>query len=91
MTGSQKDGSRLVDEAFSSQKPLIAFNTLKTESERNEHTGFAMLTKGCFTAIRNPLAHEPKILWNWNDEDDAVDYLTLISLLHRKLDVAQVR
>ena len=40
--------------------------------------------KGCFAAIRNPLAHEPKILWD--GEDDAADYFTLISLLHRRLD-----
>ncbi len=44
----------------------------------------AALLKGCFTAVRNPLAHEPKLLWQ--GEDDAADYLTLISLLHRKLD-----
>ena len=46
--------------------------------------GFAALLKGCFGAVRNPLAHEPKILWE--GEDDAADYLSLISLLHRKLD-----
>ncbi len=50
----------------------------------SEHKGFAALIKGCFGAIRNPLAHEPKILWD--GEDDAADYLTLISMLHRKLD-----
>ncbi len=40
--------------------------------------------KDCFAAVRNPLAHDPKILWE--GEDDAADYLSLISLLHRKLD-----
>jgi uncharacterized protein (TIGR02391 family) len=76
----------LVDEAFSMKKPLLAFNALQTETEKSEHSGFAMLLKGCFSAVRNPLAHEPKILWK--GEDDAADYLTLISLLHRKLDEA---
>ncbi len=52
----------------------------------DEPAGFAMLLKGCFQAIRDPRAHEPKILWK--GEDDAADYLTLISLLHRKLDEA---
>ena len=83
-TGVQKDGTALVDEIFAIGHPLLAFNTLRTESERMEHKGFAMLMKGCFMAIRNPLAHEPKILWH--GEEDAVDYLTLISLLHRKVD-----
>jgi len=41
----------------------------------------AQLLKGCFGAIRNPLAHEPKILWQ--GEDDAADYFSLVSLLHR--------
>ncbi len=39
-------------------------------------------------AVRNPLAHEPKLLWQ--GEEDAADYLSLISLLHRKLDGAVV-
>lgn len=86
LTGLKCDGAALVDEAFSLKKPLLAFNALQTETEKSEHTGFAMLLKGCFSAVRNPLAHEPKILWK--GEDDAADYLTIISLLHRKLDEA---
>lgn len=78
------DGARLVDAVFSIDKPLLAMNTLQTETERSEHKGFALLLKGCFGAVRNPLAHEPRILWE--GEDDAADYLSLISLLHRKLD-----
>jgi uncharacterized protein (TIGR02391 family) len=86
LTGLQSDGSLLVDEALSLKKPLLAFNSLQTETQMSEHKGFSMLLKGCFAAVRNPLAHEPKILWT--GEDDAADYLTLISLLHRKLDEA---
>ena len=78
------DGGRLVDVVFSINKPLLAMSKLQTETERSEHKGFAQLLKGCFGAIRNPLAHEPRILWK--GEDDAVDYLSLISLLHWKLD-----
>lgn len=84
MSGEEGDGAALVDKVFSTRQPRLAFNTLQTESERSEHTGFATLMKGCFAAVRNPLAHEPKILWS--GEDDAADYFTLISLLHRKLD-----
>lgn len=78
------DGATLVDQVFSVERPVLAFNTLTTETEKSEHKGFAMLLKGCFVAVRNPLAHEPKLLWH--GEDDAADYLSLISLLHRKLD-----
>jgi len=61
---------------------------LTTESERSEHKGFALLLKGAFSAIRNPTAHEPKILWQ--GEEDAADYITLLSMLHRKLDKAHI-
>ncbi|KAF5064477.1 TIGR02391 family protein [Methanoculleus sp. MH98A] len=84
MSGIQADGAALVDRAFSIDRPLLVINSLRTETEKSEHKGFAMLLKGCFGAARNPLAHEPKILWE--GEDDAADYLSLISLLHRKLD-----
>jgi uncharacterized protein (TIGR02391 family) len=84
MSGFQGDGAALVDRVFSGERPLLAMNTLRSETEKSEHRGFASLLKGCFAAVRNPLAHEPKILWE--GEEDAADYLSLISLLHRKLD-----
>lgn len=84
MAGIHADGAALVDQVFAIERPLLAMSTLRTETERSEHKGFSALLKGCFAAVRNPLAHEPKILWE--GEDDAADYLSLISLLHRKLD-----
>jgi uncharacterized protein (TIGR02391 family) len=84
MSGIQADGPALIDRVFSIEQPILAFSTLQTDTEKSEHKGFAALLKGCFAAVRNPLAHEPKILWD--GEDDAADYLSLISLLHRKLD-----
>lgn len=84
MSGAQADGAALVDQVFSIERPLLAMNTLRSETERSQHRGFAALLKGCFAAVRNPLAHEPKILWE--GEEDAADYLSLVSLLHRKLD-----
>lgn len=86
MSGIRADGAALVDLVFAIDRPALAINSLRTETERSEHKGFAALLKGCFAAVRNPLAHEPKILWQ--GEDDAADYLSLISLLHRKLDDA---
>ena len=83
-SGVDADGAKLVDQVFSVQNPVIAFNDLQTETERSEHIGFAALLKGCFAVVRNPPAHQPKILWE--GEDDAADHFTLISLLHRKLD-----
>jgi uncharacterized protein (TIGR02391 family) len=84
LSGEQLDGAALVDRVFAIERPMIAINSLRTETEKSEHKGFALLLKGCFAAVRNPLAHEPKLLWQ--GEEDAADYLSLISLLHRKLD-----
>lgn len=84
LSGVELDGAKLVDHVFSIEHPLLVFNTLRTETEQSEHKGFAMLIKGAHGALRNPLAHGPKILWQ--GEDDAADYLTLLSMLHRKLD-----
>lgn len=84
MSGVKADGALLVDRVFSIEHPVLVMSSLQTDTERSEHKGFSALLKGCFAAVRNPLAHEPKILWE--GEDDAADYLSLISLLHRKLD-----
>lgn len=89
-SGCISDGSELVDEALGIGKkaiPLVAFNTLQSESELSEHRGLANLIKGFFGVFRNPTAHAPKIHWNVS-EDDALDMLTLASLLHRRLDTA---
>jgi len=89
-TGSGSDGSQLVDEALGIGKagyPRLAFNSLATESERSEHTGLTNLIKGLFGAFRNTGAHVPKIHWNVTQQD-ALDILTTISLIHRRLDSA---
>jgi uncharacterized protein (TIGR02391 family) len=88
--GLTTDGLRLVDDAFALGKagiPMLAFNSLRTESERNEQNGMMNLMKGMFSAFRNPTAHAPKLQWEV-DEQDAFDLLTLASLLHRRIDAA---
>ena len=86
MSGVDADGTRLVQQVFRGKQPIFAFNTLRTELEQGDQKGFATLLEGCIGAVRNRLAHEPKILWA--GADDTADYLALISLLHRKLDQA---
>lgn len=91
LTGLTKDGSALIDEATSlkGDNPLLAFNALETEWERSEHTGLAMLAKGLLATARNPTAHAPKVKWAV-ELSDALDVLTIASLLHRRLDMAIV-
>ena len=86
-TGLTSDGAELVDEAFGLKSPLLAINTLRTETEQTEQKGFANLVKGVFGVFRNVTAHAPKITWPI-DEQDALDLLSLVSYVHRRLDTA---
>ena len=88
LSGLTSDSAHLVDEAFgmsNGRLPMLAFNSLRTTSERSEHRGIMNLFKGAFAAFRNPTAHEARIHWNVS-EQDALDLLTIASLLHRRLD-----
>jgi uncharacterized protein (TIGR02391 family) len=88
LSGVDADGASLVDAAFSfgkSPQPILAINALNSESQKNEQKGFVNLLKGMYGMVRNPLAHEPKIEWKMTDQD-AADILSMVSLVHRKLD-----
>lgn len=87
MSGLGSDGADLVNAAFSSKAPVLTFGSLETETEKSEQRGFSNLLIGLFGAIRNPVAHAPKISWPMS-ELDALDIMTLISFVHRKLDGA---
>jgi uncharacterized protein (TIGR02391 family) len=89
-SGLTGDGSELVDQAFGMGKvgmPFLAFNSLQTKTEQSEHKGLTNLMKGMFGTFRNVTAHAPKITWPIS-EQDALDLLTIASLLHRRLDGA---
>jgi len=88
LSGLSSDGADLVNKAFAGQQAVLALGSLTTESEKSEQKGFANLLIGLFGAVRNPLAHAPKTNWPMS-EQDALDILTLMSLIHRKLDRSQ--
>jgi uncharacterized protein (TIGR02391 family) len=90
LAGVTTDGHQLVDDAFSLGsvgRPIVAINSLETATQLGEQKGFVNLLKGLYGIIRNPLAHEPKIEWDMS-EQDALDVMSVISLVHRKLDKA---
>ena len=68
--------------------PFLAFNSLTTDTEKSEQSGVMNLFVGMFGAFRNVTAHGPKVTWNVT-EQDALDLMTLASLLHRRLDSAK--
>ena len=86
MTGLTIDGTELFQTAFSINNPYIAYNSLRTNSERNQQNGLKEMLCGVIHMVRNVTAHELRIHWNIN-EKDAIDILTQISYLHKLLDV----
>lgn len=78
------DGAELIDRALSVTNPLIKINSLQTDTEQSEQKGFSNLIKGVFGMFRNTTAHAPKAVWTIT-EDEALDIMTTISLIHKKL------
>ncbi len=80
------DGDRLMNRAFGSegQAPILAFNTLQTESERDEQKGIMLLFKG-IVGLRNSKAHDNRL---FDSSERAHEYLALASLLMRLLEIA---
>jgi len=82
------DGAELVDECFGlgkDNKPMLAFNTLQTESEKSEHKGFGNFCKGFFSMYRNPKAHNPKILED-TQLNQMTEVLVVATIIQNKLD-----
>ncbi|MCK8780812.1 TIGR02391 family protein [Rhizobium sp. NTR19] len=88
-TGLADDGAALVDRVFGGSPPMLAINSLLTESERSEQKGFANLLKGTFGMFRNTTAHAAKVNWSMS-KDDAEDLFSLVSLIHRRIDAASM-
>ncbi|HEV2379021.1 MAG TPA: TIGR02391 family protein [Terriglobia bacterium] len=87
-SGLNLDGDSLMNRAFGSenQTPVIQFNSLQTDAERDEQKGFMFLFKG-IVGLRNSKAHSNRL---FNDPYRAHDYLALASLLMRVLEVSTV-
>jgi uncharacterized protein (TIGR02391 family) len=69
--------------------PPLAFNRLHNVWEQSEHSGLATLIRGVYSTYRNTTAHAPAVRWA-TERADAMDMLTLVSMLHRRLDSAEV-
>ncbi|MEA2493153.1 MAG: hypothetical protein QOJ29_1064 [Thermoleophilaceae bacterium] len=88
LTGQTEDGITLIEAVFESGKrghPLLVLNSIVTETERSRQKGLTSALRGVFFSLRNPAAHEPKIK-SAMTEQDALDELSHMSYLHRRLD-----
>ncbi|GGD57752.1 TIGR02391 family protein [Croceicoccus mobilis] len=89
-TGLSDIGATFVDRTLAGSPPMLAINPLSTASQRSEQRGFANLVRGTFGMFRNPTAHGARIHWAMFKED-AEDLLTIVSLIHRRLDAAHIQ
>jgi uncharacterized protein (TIGR02391 family) len=82
------DGDSLMNKAFACDKqaPVIQFNDLRTESERDEQRGIFFLFKG-IVGLRNAKAHDNRL---FDDPRRGHEYLALASLLMRLLEIARI-
>ncbi|WP_024795001.1 TIGR02391 family protein [Tomitella biformata] len=92
ISGADGDGARLVDNILAFGKsgvPVLAINTLRTQTDKDEQSGFANLLKGISGMYRNPVAHDPRILRAVSDTE-LLELLTTLSMIHRRLDTVVI-
>lgn len=83
MSGLPTDGAGMMGDAFNDKKPPLVVADLRTQTGKDEQSGYRFLFMGSQQAIRNPAAHEP---FGQMDDDEAFELLGLASHLMRKLD-----
>ena len=67
---------------------MLAWNGLTTDNDISEHRGVALMMAGTFSYFRNLPAHVPKVGFRTVTEEEALELLTIVSFLHRRLDAA---
>jgi uncharacterized protein (TIGR02391 family) len=90
LTGLTTDGAGLVQDTLTpASGPVVAINAGITDTDRSEQSGFANLVTGLVGLYRNPTAHDPRLHRTVTD-DELLEALTTISMVHRRLDTATI-
>lgn len=82
-SGLQLTGVPLMQQSFSPNNPILKLNSMLDQSEKDEQAGFMQIYAGVMLGIRDPKGHS---IINIKDRIKALEYLSLISLLFRRLD-----
>jgi uncharacterized protein (TIGR02391 family) len=82
-SGLKLTGLPLMQQAFSPNKPILKLNSMSDQSEKDEQAGLMQIYAGVMLGIRDPKGHS---IINLKDREKALEYLSLISLLFRRLD-----
>ncbi len=83
-SGSDLDGTKLMEAVFSPNNPMLKFNLLADQSDKDEQKGFMMMFSGAVSGLRNPRAHK----FIQDDPERALEFIAYISLLAKLLDGA---
>jgi uncharacterized protein (TIGR02391 family) len=83
---SEPDNASLMGVVFTVKGPLLELADLSTQTGRDAQDGYMHLFTGVLKAVRNPGAHEP---FSTPSLDEALELLSLASMLMRRLDSAR--
>ena len=86
--GQPLDGAPLMQHVFSPKHPILKFNALASQSDKDEHRGLGLIAEGIVAAVRNPKAHTTKDNIPL-DAYEALEQLIVISYLFKRVDKAQ--
>jgi uncharacterized protein (TIGR02391 family) len=67
---------------FSAKNPMLTFNHLNDQTDKDEQEGMMHLFEGAVLALRNPRTHD----LSDDSPDLAFDCIALLSLLAKRLD-----
>jgi uncharacterized protein (TIGR02391 family) len=84
-SGLEIDGVPLMQKAFSPNGPILKFNELSDQSDRDEQLGFMNMFSGAVCGLRNPRAH----VFIKDDSERALEFIAFVSLLAKLLDEAK--
>jgi uncharacterized protein (TIGR02391 family) len=79
------DGAPWMSRVFTPSAPVLAFNSLADQTDRDEQQGMMHLFMGAVLALRNPRAHAI-----FDDSPElALDYIAFLNMLAKRLDGAK--
>ncbi|MGV1013943.1 MAG: TIGR02391 family protein [Methyloceanibacter sp.] len=84
-SGLEEDGVTLMQRAFSPKNPVLRFNDLADQWDKDEQLGYMNMFSGAVSGLRNPRAH--KLIQD--DPERALEFIAFISLLAKLLDGAK--
>jgi uncharacterized protein (TIGR02391 family) len=71
-----------MEKVFSPNDPVLIFNDLMDQSDKDEQRGFMMMFSGAVAGLRNPRAHS----FIQDEPERALEFIAFVSLLAKLLE-----